>query len=108
MAYRQLAEAPEGVKGKKGKAKKGKGKKGEKEDKGKGKEKEKGKKDKGEGEGAEAPVIQAVGKHFSLDLSQEQHRAVACLLADHELQVGLNLLFPSPGCDQTCCLIEAS
>ncbi|DBB11592.1 TPA: hypothetical protein ACH3X3_006983 [Trebouxia sp. C0006] len=82
----QLAEAPEGVKGKKGKAKKGKGKKGEKEDKGKGKEKEKGKKDKDEGEGAEAPVIQAVGKHFSLDLSQEQHRAVACLLADHELQ----------------------
>ncbi len=110
LAYRQLAEAPEGVKGKKGKAKKGKGKKGEKEkeDKGKGKEKEKGKKDKDEGEGAEAPVIQAVGKHFSLDLSQEQHRAVACLLADHELQVGLNLLFPSPGCDQTCCLIEAS
>ncbi|KAL0042870.1 hypothetical protein WJX79_002046 [Trebouxia sp. C0005] len=83
----QLAEAPE-AKGKKGKAKKGKGKKGEKEDKGKGKEKgkEKGKKEKDDGEGAEAPVIQAVGKHFSLDLSQEQHRAVACLLADHEVQ----------------------
>lgn len=97
MAYRQLAEAPE-AKGKKGKAKKGKGKKGEKEDKGKGKEKgkEKGKKEKDDGEGAEAPVIQAVGKHFSLDLSQEQHRAVACLLADHEVQVGLNLFFPPP------------
>jgi len=100
FAYRQLAEAPEGggPKGKKGKAKKGKakGKKGEKEkeDKGKGKEKEKGKKEKDEGEGAEAPVIQAVGKHFSLHLSQEQQRAVACLLADHELQVGLDLLFP--------------
>jgi len=93
FACRQLAEAPEGggPKGKKGKAKKGKGKKGEKgkEDKGKGKEKEKGKKEKDDGEGAEAPVIQAVGKHFSLDLSQEQHRAVACLLAVHELQVGL-------------------
>ena len=94
MAYRQLAEAPEGVKGKKGKAKKGKGKKGEKEDKGKGKEK--GKKEKDDGEGAEAPVIQAVGKHFNLDLSQEQHRAVACLLADHELQASLDLLFPPP------------
>ncbi len=94
FAYRQLAEAPEGGKGKKGKAKKGKGKKGEKEDKGKGKEK--GKKEKDDGEGLEALVIQAVGKHFSLDLSQEQHRAVACLLADHELQVGLDLLFPPP------------
>ena len=106
FAYRQLAEAPEGGKGKKGKAKRGKGKKGEKEDKGKGKEKgkEKGKKETDDGEGAEASVIQAVGKHFSLDLAQEQHRAVACLLADHELQVALHLLLPPPNLCELCLL----
>jgi len=74
--------------GKKGKAKKGK-KKGEKEAKDKDVEQDKGKKDKGGEEGAEAPVIQAAGKHFLLDLGREDDRAVACLLADHELQASL-------------------
>lgn len=87
-ACRQL---PEGKgSGKKGKAKKGKKKKAEKEEKGKEEGKEKGKKGK-ESEGvAEAPPVQAAGKHFALDLAKEDDRAVACLLAEHELQVTLH------------------
>ena len=74
--------------GKKGKAKKGK-KKGGKEEKGKEKDKskDKGKKEKDGQGGAEVPAMQAAGKHFGLDLAKDQDRAVACLLADHELQV---------------------
>ena len=89
-----MPDAPEGAKGKKPKAKKGKKKeKKEKEDKAK----EKGKKEKDEEEGAVAPVIQAAGKHFSLDLGKEDDRAVACLLADHELQASATHLWLSHG-----------
>lgn len=89
---RQLPDVPEG-KGKspkKGKAKKGK-KKGDKEEKGKdkAKDKDKGKTEKDGEKADEVPVVQAAGKHFSLDLGKEDDRAVACLLADHELQVGV-------------------
>lgn len=83
VACRQVPDAPEGATGKKTKASKG-NKKEKKEKEDKGKSKEKGKKD--EEEGAAAPVILAAGKHFSLDLGREDDRAVACLLADHELQ----------------------
>ena len=85
---RQLPDVSEG-KGKspkKGKAKKGK-KKGDKEEKGK--DKDKGKTEKDGEKADEVPVVQAAGKHFSLDLGKEDDRAVACLLADHELQVGV-------------------
>ena len=60
-------------------------KKGEKE----GKTEDKGKKEGKSEEGPPAPVVQAVGKHFLLQLTKEEDRAVACLLAEHELQVGL-------------------
>ena len=82
MQCRQVAEAGGGqAPGKKGKAKKGKTK-GGKEDK--------GKKEKGKEEGAEEPAVQSAGKHFTLDLGAEEDRAVACLLAEHELQVMLD------------------
>lgn len=82
-----MPEAAEGKgTGNKGKAKKGK-KKGGKEEKGKDQGKDKGKKEKDDQGGVEVPAVLAAGKHFGLDLAKEQDRAVACLLAEHELQV---------------------
>lgn len=70
-------------KGSKKKKKDGK----EAEEKDKGESKDKGKKDVKTEEGADASAVQAVGRHFLLQLGKEEDRAVACLLAEHELQV---------------------
>ena len=67
-------------------------KKGEKETKGK----NKGKKEAGEGDSAEPTALQAAGKHLTLDLGNEHDRALACLMADHELQVWLHLPCTEP------------
>ena len=91
LSCRQLPEVEEEKKrpksGKKGGKKK---RKGEKEGKTKGETEDKGKKEGKSEEGPPAPVVQAVGKHFLLQLTKEEDRAVACLLAEHELQVGLS------------------
>ena len=100
-----MPEAAEGKgTGKKGKAKKGKKKSG-KEEKEKGKDKGKGKKKKDGPGGAEVSAVQAVGKHFGLDLAREQDRAVASLLAEHELQVRTPPLHPRPLLLEYYCLL---
>lgn len=75
----------------KGDGKKSKGAKEGKE-KGKGKEEDKGQKEStSEGE-ATAPAVQSAGRHFVLNLNEEEDRAMACLLADHELEVCTGLI----------------
>lgn len=111
MLCRQLPQAEEEKKKKPKSGKKGsKKKKGDKE----GKEKEKGEskgKAKGTGEAgdeAEAPVVQAVGRHFLLQLSSEADRAVACLLAEHELQVCTDSISTQHVCSEFQLLLFSS